>query len=213
MKVVVFGATGMLGRAVVQECLSADDVEQVIAVVRTPTGVRHDRLHEVVLPDFTDLTPIDSELQGVDACFYCLGLSPLRQDDAVFTTVNHDYPVAAARTLAGINPALTFVYVSGAGTSATGPAKWAQVKARTEAAVLDLLPNGYALRPGFIQPTYRPVAKATGFRLLYGLLRPLTPLLTRVVPTRITTTDRLARAMLRAARTGLPHRIVENADL
>lgn len=124
-----------------------------------------------------------------------------------------DYPTAAARTLAKINPDLTFVYVSGAGTGATGTAMWARVKARTENVVLDLFPNGYVLRPGFIQPSYDVASKAIGYRLLYRLLRPLTPVLTRIAPGRITTTDALAEAMLRAARTGLPRRIVENADL
>lgn len=213
MKVIIFGATGMLGQSVLRESLRADDVEQVVTLVRSPTRVRHPKLREVTLADFTDLLPIEAELQGADACFYCIGLSPLTKDEAVYTRVNYDLPVAAAGTLAKINPDLTFVYVSGAGTSATGPAMWARVKARTENVVLDLFPNGYVLRPGLIQPTYDVTSKAVGYRLLYRLSRPLTPLLSRIAPTRITTTDRIAQAMLRAARTGLAHRVVENADL
>lgn len=213
MKVVIFGATGMLGQGVLRETLLADDVEQVVALVRTTTGVRHPKLREVMPTDFADLTPVEAELQGVDACFFCLGLSPLTRDEALHTTVNYDYPMAAARTLAGINPESTFVYVSGAGASATGSAPWARIKARTERAVLNLFPNGYVLRPGFIQPTYAVTSKGIGYRLLYRLLRPLTPALTRIAPGRFTTTNTLARTMLRAARTGLPRRIIENSDL
>jgi uncharacterized protein YbjT (DUF2867 family) len=213
MKVIIFGATGMVGQGALRESLLAPDVEQVLAVIRRPTGVRHRKLREVKLADFADLTPIEDELKGYDACFYCLGVSSTGMTEEAYTKISYDYPVAAARTLAKLNPDLTFVYVSGAGTKANSRAMWARVKARTENAVIELLPNGYAFRPGYIQPTYGATSRTVFYRYIYALTAPLVPLLERVAPKYLTTSDRLGRAMLRAARTGFGNHIVENADL
>jgi uncharacterized protein YbjT (DUF2867 family) len=213
MKVIIFGATGMVGQGTLRECLLATDVDQVVAVVRSRTGVRHPKLREVPLTDFADLTPIEGELAGADACFYCLGISSVGVDEATFTRVCYDYPVEAARTLAKINPDLTFVYVSGAGTNADGRMMWARVKGRTENAIIDILPNGYAFRPGFIQPTFGVTSKTGWVRSVYTVTAPLFPLFDRIAPKRVTTTDRVGRAMLRAARTGFPDHVVENRDL
>jgi uncharacterized protein YbjT (DUF2867 family) len=213
MKVIIFGATGMVGQGTLRESLLAADVEQVLAVVRRPTGIRHPKLREVTLADFADLTPIEGDLAGYDACFYCLGVSSVGLDEAAFTRICYDYPVAAARTLATLNPDLTFVYVSGAGTNPTGRAMWARVKGRTELAVIDTVKNGYAFRPGFIQPTHGARSKTDWYRRAYAVTAPLVPLFERVAPKYVTTTDRLGRAMLRAARTGFPDHIVENRDL
>jgi uncharacterized protein YbjT (DUF2867 family) len=213
MKVIIFGATGMVGQGVLRESLLAADVEQVLAVVRTPTGVRHQKLREVRLADFADLTPIEDELIGYDACFYCLGVSAVGLSEAAYSTVSYDYPVAAARTLSKINPEMTFVYVSGAGTNPSGRQMWARVKGRTENAILETFPNGYAFRPGFIQPTFGASSKTGWYRRVYAITAPLFPLLERVAPKYAITTDRLGRAMLHAARTGFPKHIVENRDL
>jgi uncharacterized protein YbjT (DUF2867 family) len=213
MKVVIFGATGMVGQGVLRESLLASDVEQVLAVVRKPTGVRHPKLREVELADFADLTPIVEQLAGYDACFYCLGVSSVGLDEAAYTRVSYDYPIAAARVLAKLNPDLTFVYVSGAGTNPDGRAMWARVKGRTEQAVLEMFPNGYAFRPGFIQPTHGVRSKTGLYRVGYAIASPLSPLLDRFAPKYFTTSDRLGRAMLRAARTGFPSHIVTNLDM
>jgi uncharacterized protein YbjT (DUF2867 family) len=213
MKVIIFGATGMIGQGTLRECLLAANVDEVVTVVRSPTGVRHPKLREVTLADFADLTPIESELAGADACFYCLGISSVGVDEATYTRVCYDYPVAAARALAKINPNLTFVYVSGAGTNVNSRQMWARVKGRTEKAIIEMLPNGYAFRPGFIQPTYGATSKTGWYRTVYAITAPLTPLLERIAPNYVTTTDRLGRAMLHAARTGFAHHLVENRDL
>jgi uncharacterized protein YbjT (DUF2867 family) len=213
MKVIIFGATGMVGQGALRESLLAPDVEQVLAVGRTPTGVRHPKLREVPLADFADLGPIEDRLAGYDACFYCLGVSSTGLDEAAYTRISYDYPVAAARTLARLNPDLTFVYVSGAGTDANGRQMWMRVKGRAEQAVIDLLPNGYAFRPGFIRPTHGATSKTRAYRIGYLLTAPIAPLLDRLLPRYVTATDRLGQAMLRAARTGFPDRIVENAAL
>ncbi|MEV4349961.1 NAD-dependent epimerase/dehydratase family protein [Actinoplanes sp. NPDC049596] len=213
MKVVVFGASGMVGQGVLRESLLAPDVEQVLAVIRTPTGVSHPRLREIELADFTDLAPIRDELRGFDACFYCLGVSSVGLDEAAYARISYDFPMAAARTLAEINPSATFVYVSGAGTNPDGRQMWQRVKGRTEREIIDLLPNGYAFRPGAIQPTRGVRSKTRVYNAIYTLTAPLLPFLVRVAPRYVTTTDRVGQAMLRAARVGFPNHIVENADM
>jgi uncharacterized protein YbjT (DUF2867 family) len=213
MKVIIFGATGMVGQGALRESLLASDVDEVLAVVRKPTGVRHAKLREIELADFADLTPIEGELAGYDACFYCLGVSSAGLDEAAYTRISYDYPMAAARVLAKLNPALTFVYVSGAGTNANGRAMWARVKGRTENAVIEMFTNGYAFRPGYIQPTYGATSKTGWYRAIYAVVSPLGPVLDRLAPKYYTTSDRLGRAMLRAARTGFPDHVVSNMDL
>jgi uncharacterized protein YbjT (DUF2867 family) len=213
MKVIIFGATGMVGQGALRESLLAADVEQVLSVGRRPTGVRHPKLREVTLADFADLTPIEDELRGYDACFYCLGVSSVGLDEAAYTKISYDYPVAAAHMLAGLNPEMTFVYVSGAGTRPDGRQMWARVKARTEIEVIKTFPNGYGFRPGFIQPTHGATSKTGLYRVTYALTAPLIPALFKIAPKYVTSTDRLGQAMLRAARTGFATRIVENADL
>src|SRR3954451_17133181 len=126
MKVAVFGATGMVGQGVLRECLLAPDVEQVLAPIRTPTGVTHPKLREVRIDDFTDLTPIRDDLAACDACFYCLGVSSVGMDEAAYSRVSYNFPMAAARVFAQPTPQATFVYVTGAGTNVDGRLMWAR---------------------------------------------------------------------------------------
>src|SRR5882724_2878254 len=179
MKVVIFGATGMVGQGVLRESLLAPDVEQVLAVIRQPTGVRHQKLREVTLADFGDLTPIKDELAGADACFYCLGVSSVGLDEAEYSVVSYDYPMAAARAFAEVSPPATFVYVSGAGTNADGRRMWQRVKGRTEREINALLPNGYAFRPAIIQPTHGARSKTRLYNAAYTVAGPLFSLLER----------------------------------
>ncbi|MFY1616680.1 NAD-dependent epimerase/dehydratase family protein [Micromonospora sp. WMMD736] len=215
MRVVIFGATGMVGQGVLRECLLADDVREVLTIGRRPTGQRNPKLRESTVADVGDLEAVRAELTGVDACFYCLGVSSLGLDEAAYTRVSYDFPMAAARLLAEVSPQVTFVYVSGVGTDPTGQGRvmWARVKGRTENAVMELLPNGYAARPGFIQPTYGAVSKTRWYRLGYAVTRPLFPVLRRLLPNQVTTTDGIGRAMLRVAREGSPTRVLGNREL
>ncbi len=215
MKVVLFGATGMVGQGVLRECLLAEDVTDVLVIGRTATGRQHPRLRELVHDDFADLSAVEDELAGHDACFYCLGVSAAGRSEADYTRVTYDYTLAAAQVLARRNPDLTFVYVSGAGTDSSerGRSMWARVKGRTENAVLALFPNGYAFRPAFIQPLHGATSKTGWYRAVYALTTPLYPVLRRLLPKYVTTTEQVGQAMLRVAREGAPKRVLESADL
>jgi hypothetical protein len=214
-KVVVFGATGLIGHGVLCECLADPGVDEVVVVGRTATGQRHPKLREVRHEDFLDLGPILDELAGVDACFWCLGVSSVGMKPRVYERVTYDYTLAAARALAVVNPNLTFVYVSGAGTDSTerGRVRWARVKGRTENAVLEMFVNGYAFRPAFVEPSPGARSKTRLYRVGVMVLSPLVPLLKRWFGGLFVTGEQLGRAMLRVARDGWPQRVLENRDV
>jgi uncharacterized protein YbjT (DUF2867 family) len=215
MRVILFGATGMVGQGVLRECLLDPDVEAVLAVGRGPTGRQDPKLRELVHQDFLDFTGVAGEFAGYDACFYCLGVSSAGMGEQDYTRVTYDFTMAAARTLAQLNPDLTFVYVSGQGTDGTerGGSMWARVKGRTENALIALLPNAYAFRPGFIQPMHGATSKTRWYRLLYAVTTPLVPALRRLFPRFVTSTEQLGLAMLRVARRGYPTHVLDGRDL
>src|SRR5260370_14881342 len=123
MNVILFGATGMVGQGVLRECLLDPDVECVLTVGRSATGQKHEKLRELVHADLTDYARVASELSGYDACFFCLGVSSTGMSEADYRRVTYDIAVAAARTLVDQNPAMTFIFVSGAGTDPTGTSR------------------------------------------------------------------------------------------
>ena len=211
MKVILFGATGMVGQAVLRECLRDDSVERVLVIGRTSTGVTHPRLRELLRRDLFDFNVPAEDLQGYDACFFCLGVSAAGMSEAEYTRLTFDLTLGWARVLARINPSMTFLYVSGAGTG--GNAMWAQVKGRTEAALLALFPSAYMIRLAVLRPMNRERSKTRWTRISYAIFRPLMPLLHAVAPGAVITTEELGRAMIRAARDGAPKRVLENRDL
>lgn len=215
MNVIVFGATGMLGQGVLRECLLDDQIERVLTVGRTATGRQDPKLTELVREDLTDFTAVEERLSGYDACFFCLGVSSAGMTEDAYRRVTYDITVAAAQTLARLSPNSTFVYVSGQGTDSTerGRTMWARVKGRTENALLAMPLETYLFRPGIIQPLHGATSKTRLYRLLYRVATPLFPVLRRVAPRYVTTTERVGRAMIAVAITGAPRRILENPDI
>ncbi len=211
MKVILFGATGMVGQGVLRECLRDDSIERVLAIGRNSTGLTHPKLRELIRKDLFDFNAAGADLQGYDACFFCLGVSSAGMSETDYTRLTFDLTLGWARALAQINPAMTFVYVSGAGTG--GKAMWAQVKARTEAALLTLFPSAYMIRLSALRPMHGEVSKTRWTRIGYAVLRPLLPLMHAIAPGAVITTEELGRAMIRAARQGAPRRVLENRDL
>ena len=216
MNVLILGATGMVGQGVLRECLLDDGVTRVVTLGRTATGWAHARLREIVHSDLFDLSASEEQLRGLDACFYCLGVSAAGLSEAEYSRINHDMTLTVAETLVRTSPELSFVYVSGAGTDATGRGRvmWARVKGRTENALLRLsFRSAYMLRPGLIVPLHGVKSKTRLYRAFYTMFGPLLPILRRLFPRSIVTTEQVGRAMLRLARSGYPKRILEAQDL
>ena len=216
MNVLILGSTGMVGQGVLRECLMDDGVTRVVTLGRSPTGQSHQKLREVVHGELLNLRPIQSQLTGLDACFYCLGASATGLSEADYTQINYVLTLSVAETLVRIDPDMTFVYVSGAGTDSSehGRTMWARVKGRTENALLRLpFKAAYMLRPGLIIPMHGIKSKTRLYRAFYLLLGPMLPLMKKFFPRSIITTEQLGRVMLRLARSGYTKPIVETADL
>jgi uncharacterized protein YbjT (DUF2867 family) len=211
--VVVFGATGMIGQGVLRECLHDRDVARVLAVGRNPSGQRHEKLSELVTRDLMDLASHSAKLTGYDACFFCLGATSVGMNEEQYTRLTYDLTLAVARTLFALNPSLTFVFVSGLGTDEHGRAMWARVKGRTENALLGMSDRAYMVRPAFIIPKHGIRSRTPLYNLFYGVAAPLSPVLRRLFPRWVTTTEQLGRAMIQVARSGAPKRVLETPDL
>jgi uncharacterized protein YbjT (DUF2867 family) len=220
MDVILFGATGMIGQGVLRECLLDPRVGRVLSIGRSSTGHEHPKLRELVLPDLLDYSlvksEVKSELAGFDACFFCLGVSSAGMSESDYRRVTFDITLAAARTLADLNPRMRFLFISGAGTDSTehGRTMWARVKGETENALSRLPFRGaFMFRPAFIQPMHGARSRTRSYRLFYAVTRPLMPLLRWILPGYVTTTDQLARAMIRVAADGAPERILHTSDI
>jgi uncharacterized protein YbjT (DUF2867 family) len=216
VNVILFGATGMVGQGVLRECLLASDVRAVLSVGRTATGKSDPKLREIVRPDLVDLAPIEPEMSGFDACFFCLGVASAGMTEANYRRVTFDITLAAARTLVRLNPGMTFVYVSGAGadSSERGRIMWARVRGETENAVLKLPFKTVAvIRPAGIIPLHGITSRTAPYRAAYTVTRPLWPVLYKAFPQFVTTTERLGRGMLQIARRGTPKPILEARDI
>jgi uncharacterized protein YbjT (DUF2867 family) len=216
MRVIVVGATGMVGQGVLRECLLDPGVERVLVVGRRPLGRSDAQLVEKVVPDLTDLASIEGELAGYDACFFCLGVTSVGLTEEQYRKVTYDITAAFVAALARQSPGLTFVFVSGRGTDSTekGKVMWARVKGAAENVVLGGgFKAAYMFRPGVIQPLHGIRSRTTAYRILYTLFSPVFFLVKLLAPRSITTTESVGRAMLEAARRGAPKTILENPDI
>ena len=216
MKVILFGATGMVGQGVLRECLADAGVESVLVVGRSPTGEKNPKLREILHDNFLDYSSIESELTGFDACFFCLGVSSIGMDEARYRHLTYDLTLAAANTLVRLNPGMVFTYVTGRSTDSTekGPQMWARVKGKTENDLLKLpFKAAYMFRPGAIQPMHGIRSKTAWVQTLYVVTGPLFALLKAVAPNYITTTERVGRAMIKVARDGYPRPVLEVEDI
>ena len=211
MNVILFGATGMVGQGVLRECLRDAGVDSVLAVGRSSSGWTDAKLRELVIKDLFQFDAAGAVLQGYEACFFCLGVSVAGMSESDYTRMTYDLTLGWAQVLAGINPAMTFIYVSGAGTG--GKAMWAQVKGRTEDALLALFPSSYMFRLGALRAMHGEISKTRWTRIAYAVFRPLLPLIWAVAPGMVISTEELGRAMIRVARQGAPKRVLENRDL
>ena len=206
----------MVGQGVLRECLLDPQVTGVLAVGRSSTRERHAKLRELVQPDLFDLSAIEQELAGFDACFFCLGVSSVGMAEERYRHITYDLTLTVARTLAQLNPRMTFIYVSGMGTDSSerGRTMWARVKGATENALLRLpFREACMFRPAAIVPLDGIRSKTRLYRALYTATAPLLPLLYKWFPKYVTTTAQVGRAMIRVAAQGSPKPVLENADI
>lgn len=216
MKVILFGATGMVGRGVLRECLLDPGVERVLVVARNLTGQHHAKLREIRHDDFLDYSAIEPELTGYDACFFCLGISSVGVSEERYRHITYDFTLAAARTLSKLNPAMVFIYVTGRGTDSTGQGRlmWARVKGETENDLLKLpFKAAYMFRPAAIQPLHGIKSKTAWLQAIYVAAAPLFGFLKRIAPRYVTTTERIGRAMIKVARDGYPRPVLESDNI
>lgn len=216
MRAILFGASGMVGQGVLRECLLDPGVERVLSVVRNPRGQQSAKLTELIHKDFFDFSGVEPQLTGYDACFYCVGVTSSGMTEESYSRAIYDMTLAAAETLARLNPPMTFVFVSGAGSDSTekGGVMWARVKGRAENAVFRLPFRAvYVFRPGMIQPLHGIRSKTQSYRVMYAVIGPILPLLRWLLPQYVTNTELLGRAIIRVAQSGYPKRILESRDI
>lgn len=205
----------MVGRGVLLECLRDPGVKLVVTLGRTAAGLHDPKLQEIVHRDLLDYAGMEETLTGFDACFFCLGVASSGMNEADYARITYGYTMASAELLARLNPAMTFIFISGSGTDSSekGRMMWARVKGRTENALLKLPFRAYMFRPGFIEPMDGIQSKTPMYRRFYSILGPLFPLLRRAFPNQVLSTRQIGRAMLNIAHRGYPTHILEARDI
>jgi uncharacterized protein YbjT (DUF2867 family) len=211
IKTIITGATGMVGEGVLFECLNHPDVEQVLVINRKPGGVSHPKLHEIIHVDFFNLSPIEQQLIGFNACFFCLGVSSVGISKEEYKHITYDLTLNMAQQLAKLNPEMTFCYVTGAGTDSSeqGRIAWARVKGATENALIRLFTHAYMFRPAFMKAT--PGQK--NVKGYYKFLAWLYPIGRALYPAGFCTLQEVGRAMINAVSQGYPKQILEVRDI
>ena len=216
IKAIIFGASGMVGQGVLQQCLASDKVESVLLVNRSSLNVNDKKVKEVIHKDYSDFSSIENKLSGYNACYFTLGISSAGMNEKDYSKVTYDFTLAAAKILVKLNPDMTFCYVSGTGTDSTekGKTMWARVKGRTENAILALpFKSSYMFRAGYIQPMNGIKSKTKLYNLIYAIAKPIYPLLKKFAPNFVTNTDKVGQAMINVVIYGNPKTKLENRDI
>ena len=206
----------MVGQGVLRECLLDPKVTDILAIGRSSIAPREQKFHEIVRKDLANISDIEDDLRGYDACFFCLGVTSAGLKEDEYRKLTYGLTVAVAQTLVKVSPGMTFIYVSGMGADSSehGRVMWARVRGETENALLRLpFKAVYIFRPGFIQPLHGIQSKTKLYRALYSMFEPIYPLLRRLAPKYVTTTEDMGRAMINVAEHGAPKRVLEMADI
>lgn len=215
MKIIIFGASGMVGQGVLKECLLADDVKEVTVVGRKNLDIQNSKLKQVITADLHQTDYLNNN-QNFDACFFCLGISASGLSEQQYHAITYDLTIQIAKALETNHPNMTFIYVSGSGTDSSeqGKVMWARVKGKTENALLRMnFKAVYFFRPAIIQPLDGIQSKTKSYRLFYKIMNPILPLIKRLSPHSILTTSSIGVAMLNAVRSGYPTHILEVKDI
>jgi len=215
LKVIITGATGMVGEGVLYECLQNSEVENILVITRKPCGYSHPKLKEIIHGDFLNVSPLSEQLSGYNACFFCLGVSSLGKKESEYTKLTYDLTINFAKSLAGLNPDMTFCYISGAGTDSTekGKLMWARVKGRTENDLMKLpFKSVFNFRPAFIH-TSLPIKPTQTYYSTYKYFVWLFPIMKLIAPNYVTTLKNIASAMIKVSLTGYSKNIIESKEI
>lgn len=216
MKIIIFGATGMIGQAVMEEALKSPKIESITVVRRSPSLVQEPKVKEFLVPDLFDLSLIEDQLRSHDACLFCVGVSAAFLDENTYTHLTYDLTIKTAEPVLKSSPSLTFVYVTGQGADSTeaGRVMWARVKGQTENKLLNIpFKAAYMFRPGAILPLDGIRSKTKGYDLLYQILGPFVHLLIAINPAWCPTTLEVGRAMLAVTNGSLEKRVLDSKDI
>ena len=212
LKVIITGTTGMVGKGVLLECLEHPAVSEVLIINRSSIGMQHPKLKELIHKDFYNLQPVREQLQGYDACFFCLGVSSVGMSEEAYAKPTYDLTLHFAETV--INADMTFIYVSGSGTDSTekGSIMWARVKGKTENALLKMpFKAAYIFRPGVILPVKGVKSKTPLYNFFYVIMRPIFPLMSKM--NSVTDSAKVGQAMINVALHGSDKVHLENKDI
>lgn len=215
-KVIITGATGMVGKGVLMECLDHYSIENVLVIGRTPIGMEHPKLKELIHNDFTYFSGIENQISGYDACFFCLGVSSAGMKDDAYKLITYDFTLSLAKALVKINPEMTFNYVSGEGTDSSekGRSMWARVKGKTENDLMNLgFKQAYMFRPGAIIPLRGIKSKTKSYQFIYDYFMWLVKLIKAIAPNSVVTTTQIGRAMINSALLGYDKNILRPKDI
>ena len=215
LKVIITGATGMIGKGCMLECIESFDVKSILLLGRSPVGIDNPKVKEIIVQDFFNTQEFMNALIGYDACFYCLGVTSAGMKEAEYSSITHDMTITFAKELLSHNPEIIFCYVSGAGTDSTekGRSMWARIKGKTENDLFSLgFKQAYMFRPGYIQPKGGIRSRTTWYNAIYKTMGPLYFLLKRL-PAYVTDTEQLGKAMIYVALYGYPKKVLESKDI
>ncbi|HZL09610.1 MAG TPA: NAD-dependent epimerase/dehydratase family protein [Prolixibacteraceae bacterium] len=215
LKVIITGATGMVGEGVLYECLHHPEVEKVLVISRKTSGYSHPKLTEIIHSDFFDISSLSDQLTGYNACYFCLGVTSLGKSEAEYSRLTYTLTLNFATTLASLNPDMTFCYISGAGTDSSekGRTMWARVKGKTENDLMKMsFRQVYNFRPGGIIP-FLPLKPSQTYYKTFKYLKGLLLLMKVIAPNLVITLKDLAAAMIHASSTGYSKNILEMKDM
>jgi len=216
MKTIITGATGMVGKGVLLECLDHKQVSEVLVIGRNPVDIQHPKLKQLIHKDFSDFSGVTTQLKDYDACFFCMGVISVGMKEADYKHLTYDFALSLARVLVENNPDMTFNYVSGVGTDSSekGRTMWARVKGKTENELLKLgFKQAYMFRPSVIIPLRGVKSRTKSYQVLYDYFTWLLKLIKSVFPNSIITTAQIGQAMINSVLKGYPENILHLKDI
>ncbi|MCB8995401.1 MAG: epimerase [Bacteroidales bacterium] len=215
-KVILTGASGMIGKGVLLECLDHESISEVLCIVRSSLGSDHPKVRELIHADFTDFSTISNQLAGYDACFFCLGISAAGLNEEQYKKITYDYTLSLAKTLYDISPQMTFNYVSGVGTDSTekGRMMWARVKGKTENDLLKMgFRQAFMFRPGMIIPLRGIKSRTKSYQFMYDYFMWLVKFIKAVSPKSVVNTSQIGLAMIHSMLRGYSKNVLSPADI